>query len=210
MNLVTLTHPQSAAAEAYRTLRANLQFATADAPLKTILVASPDSNTTAVNVLANLAVTLAQNEKRVVVVDADLREPVLHTVFELPNTTGLADWLHDGPGVNGTGEPRLHVTAVPGLSVLTSGTSPAIATDVISSVRMTQAIDSLSQLADVVLFNAPPLVTFSDAAILASKVGGTLLVVDAGKTRRDSAQQAKDILARAHAHLIGAVMLGAK
>ncbi len=206
MNLITLTEPKSPAAEAYRTLRTNLHFAMLDAPLRTLLVASPDSSRAAAKVLANLAVTLAQGGKRVIAVDADLREPALHVSFDLSNATGLADWL--ASGLNGASELRLHATTLPNLSVLTSGTPPAIPADLVSSDHMTRAIEHLTGMADLVLFNAPALGQFSDGAVLASRVDGVLLVVEAGKTRRDSAQRAKDILARAHARLIGVVMLG--
>ncbi len=209
MNLITLTEPKSPAAEAYRTLRTNLHFAMLDAPLRTLLVASPDSGQNAAKVLANLAVTLAQGGKRVIAVDADLREPALHLAFDVPNTTGLADWLEGS--VNGSGELPLHPTSLPNLSLLTSGTLPAIPADLISSDRMVYAVERLAGMTDLVLFSAPPLGhQVSDAAVLASRVDGVLLVVEAGKTRLDRAQQAKDILARAHARLIGAVMLGAK
>ncbi|GIV83872.1 MAG: tyrosine protein kinase [Candidatus Roseilinea sp.] len=208
MNLITLTEPKSPAAEAYRTLRTNLHFAMLDAPIRTLLVASPDSGSNAATVLANLSVTLAQAGRRTIAVDANLREPALHLAFSVSNTTGLADWLEGG--ANDLGEPPLRATALPNLSLLTSGTLPAIPADLISSDRMTCAIARLAAMADLVLFNVPPFGRVSDAAVLASRVDAVLLVIEAGKTRLDRAQQAKDILARAHARVIGAVMLGAK
>lgn len=206
MNLVTLTQPTSATAEAYRTLRTNLHFATLEQPIKTLLIAAPDTNTNAATVLANLAVALAQSEKRVIAVDANLREPSLHTLFDLPSGPGLADVLAN----NDASKLQLRVTNVPGLSVLMGGAATAIANDAISSNRMRAVIDKLSSQADVVLFAAPPLTAYSDGAVLASKVDGALLVVGAGKTRRENAQKAKNILERAHARLIGAVLLNAK
>jgi len=208
MNLITITEPQSAIAEAYRTLRTNLHFAMLDAPLRTLLVVSSDSVGAAATVLANLAVTLAQVGKRVIAVDADLRAPTLHTAFDVTNAAGLSDWL--AGGANDTSEPPLRPTTLPNLSVLTSGALPAIPADLVSSDRMAHAVARLGEMADLVLFNAPPLGRFSDAAVLASRVDGVLLVVEAGRTRRDSAQQARDILARAHARVVGVVMLGTK
>jgi non-specific protein-tyrosine kinase len=203
MDLVTVTQPASAAAEAYRTLRTNVHFAALDAPLKTILVASADDAATAALVLANLAVSVAQSGKRVIAVDADLRGPALHTLFDLPNAGGLADAL-----TGASADPALHPGGVDGLSVLTAGAARDHAPDALSSDRMSQVLDTLTQRADVVLFCAPAVNAYSDAAVLASRVDGTLLVVSAGKTRRDSAEKAKDILTRAHARMIGAVMLG--
>jgi non-specific protein-tyrosine kinase len=204
MNLVTVTQPASLAAEAYRTLRANVHFASLDSPLRTILVASPDTAASAALVLANLGVSLAQSGKRVLVVDANVREPSLHGFFDLPNVGGLAAALGGRPS-----EPNPQPSSVDGLSVLPAGLGNDGTTDALSSDRMVQLITALAQRADVVLFAAPAVTMFSDAAVLASRVDGTLLVVNTGKTRRQSAESAKDILARAHARMIGAVMLGA-
>jgi non-specific protein-tyrosine kinase len=207
MNLVTLTQPASASAEAYRSLRTNLLFARTDVPLKSVLITSPDSAKDAATVTANLAVSMAQSERRVIVVDANLREPMLHTLFEVPNNAGLADVLghttSDAPA-------RISDTPVPGLRVLTCGLVAGNAADLLSSNRMDAAISMLGQQCDVVLLCAAPLMTYSDAAVVASKVNGTLLVVRAGKTRRDAAQKAKDMLAMAHVHVLGAVLLGAE
>jgi len=204
MNLVTLTDPQSKAAEAYRSLRTNLHFAMLEAPLRTLLVVAPNPSHSASLVVANLAVTLAQIGRRVIAADADFYAPALHQAFNAPHAPGLADWLAD---LTATSQPPLQATALPDLRLLTSGTQPAIPADLISSDRMTQAIARLGEMTDLVLFSAPPLGAHSEAAILASRVDGALLVVEAGKTRRDSAQKARDILARARARILGVVML---
>jgi non-specific protein-tyrosine kinase len=148
---------------------------------------------------------MAQSERKVIVVDANLRQPALHKVFGMPNDAGLFDLLNEAGG-----EPSLNATEVDGLRVMTAGSPIGTASDALSSQRMDQAIARLAGMADVVLFAAPPVTQYSDAAVLSSKVDGALLVVGAGKTRRDSAQQARDILTRAHANLIGAVMIGGK
>lgn len=205
MNLVTLNTPTSPAAEAYRTLRSNLFFAALDKPVKTLVIVSPDANTDAETAIANLAVSMAQSERKVIAVDANLRQPALHKVFGMPNAAGLVDLLTEADG-----ELELNATGVDGLRVMTAGQPIATASDALSSQRMDHAIARLAAMADVVLFAAPPVTQYSDAAVLASKVDGALLVVGAGKTRRDSAQQARDILTRAHANLIGAVMIDVK
>ena len=204
MNLVTLTAPTSPAAEAYRTLRTNLHFASLERPLKTMVVASPDIAEAGSLALANLAITLAQTGKQVIVVDADLRHPQLHTLFNIPNGPGFAELL-----ANAVAQLTPQPTAVPNLRVLTSGATPAIPSDVISSNRMSSLIQELAGMADMVLFNTPPVALSSDAAILASQVDGVLLVISAGRTHREHAQQAKDVLARAKANILGAVMLNA-
>ncbi|MCS7060381.1 MAG: CpsD/CapB family tyrosine-protein kinase [Anaerolineae bacterium] len=202
--LVTLTQPQSPAAEAYRTLRANLHFAALDAPVRSLVITAPSSQEDKTLSVANLAVVLAQAEKRVIVVDADLRQPGLHALFQLDNTAGLLDALNGAPL-----EQVVQPTSVAGLSVLSSGKLLATPSDVFSSTRMGKLIGHLTTLADMVLFDTPPALLFSDAALLASQTDGVLLVIAAGKTRREDAQLAKETLERARARLLGAVMLDA-
>jgi non-specific protein-tyrosine kinase len=204
MNLITLTAPTSPAAEAYRTLRTNLHFASLETPLKTLVVASPDVAESGAMALANLAVTLAQSGKRVIAVDANLRQPVLHGLFGLQNASGLAEML-----TNAEQKAMVQATTIAGLTVLTAGQPPAIPSDAISSTHMSAAIQKLAGMADMVLFNTPPAATVSDAAVLSSQVDGVLLVISTGKTRREHAQQAKDVFTRAKARLLGAVMLNA-
>jgi len=205
MNLVTLTDPQSKSAEAYRSLRTNLHFAMLDAPFRSLLVAAPDASNSAALVLANLAVTLAQIGRRVIAVDADFYAPALYRAFSAAPAPGLADWLADFTVAS---QPPLQSTGLTGLHFLASGTQPAVPADLISADAMTQAIARLGEVADLVLFSASPLGLYSDAAILASRVDGVLLVIETGKTRRDSAQKARDILSRARARVLGVVMLG--
>jgi non-specific protein-tyrosine kinase len=204
MNLITLKNPQSAAAEAYRTLRTNLYFAALEAPIKTIVVTAPTADEDKSSALANLAVVLAQAEKKVIAVDADMRHPALHQVFDLKNEAGLGDMLAREAAYP---QPPLCQTSVPGLSVLTSGVVTANPLDLLNSPRMSHVIQKLASMADIVLFDAPPIVVVSDSAVLASQTDGVLLVVHMGKTRREHAQQAKELLQRAHARLLGAVMI---
>ncbi len=202
--LITLSRPQSPAAEAYRTLRANLHFAALDAPLRSLVITSPSSQEDKTTAAANLGVVLAQAEKRVILVDADLRQPRLHALFGLDNAAGLLDALSDAQI-----QHLLQPTGVSGLSVLTSGKLPVVPSDALSSGRMTRLIRQLETLADMVIFDTPPALSVSDAALLASQAGAALLVIEAGKTRREQAQAAKDVLERARARLLGAIMLNA-
>ena len=206
MNLITLTNPQSAAAEAYRTLRTNLFFATLDTPVKTIVVTSPAAGEGKSTTLANLAVVLSQADKTVIAVDADLRRPSLHQLFDLNNEHGLGDMLVNEGDLR---QPPLCQTAIPGLMVLTSGATPPNPLDLLHSHRMHGIVHALSTMADIVLFDAPPMIVASDTAVLASQTDGVLLVVQIGKTRREHAQEAKDLLSKAHARLLGAVIINA-
>ncbi len=204
-NLVCVSDPNSAVSEAYRALRTNLAFAGLSKPLRTIMITSPTADEGKSTVLANLAITIAQTERRVLVVDGDLRRPCLHELFGLPNDAGLTDiLLHPGAPA----DAPIRETSVPGLSVLTSGPLPPRPADLLSSRRMEEAIAWLAGQADQVLFDSPPINAVTDAAILATRVDGVLLVVRERHTRREAVQEARDRLTRVDAPLLGAVLNG--
>ncbi|MBC7261786.1 MAG: CpsD/CapB family tyrosine-protein kinase [Chloroflexi bacterium] len=202
--LVTLSSPRSPVSEAYRTLRTNLQFVSLDKPLQTLLITSPGPEEGKSTLLANLAIAIAQGEKRAIMVDCDLRRPSLHKLFGLDHQRGLTTMMLDDKAMN---DPPLQETGVPGLQLLASGPLPPSPPDLLGSQRMDRVLAILKERADIVLLDAPPVIAVSDAAILATKVDGVLLVVSAGQTRRDSVQTAKTRLEKVNAHLIGAVLM---
>lgn len=200
MNLVTLTSPNSAAAEAYRTLRTNVHFATSEAMWKTIVLTAPDSGGSAAQAAANLAVVCAQAGRRVILVDADLRRPQLHAVFGLSNEAGLIEVLARGGAA-------LQDGPVAGLRVLTAGSGTVIASDALSSPNVADVLRDLAAQADIVLLNAAPAAEYSDAAVLSAAADAAILVVTRDQTRRDSLAAARDALARARANVLGAVLV---
>jgi capsular exopolysaccharide synthesis family protein len=206
-SLITLTAPRSPVSEAYRTLRTNLEFSSLDKPIKTMVVTSPGSEEGKSTTLANLAVTIAQADKKVILVDCDLRRPAQHAIFGLPNDVGLTTMVVDAKAM---GEPPLLGTGVPGLLLLPSGPLPPNPSELLGSRRMQEIIAGLSERADIVLFDAPPIVAVTDAAVLASRVDAVLLVVKAGATKRDHAQKARALLEKVNAHLVGAVLNNVK
>jgi len=203
INLVTLTDPTSPVSEAYRTLRTNILFASLDNPLKTLLITSTDPGEGKSTTLANLAVVMAQAGNRVVAVDCDLRRPSLHRIFGVKNSAGLTTMMVEGQVM---GQSPLQDTGVPNLSVLTSGPLPPNPSELLGSRRMGEVLAQLKSQADIVLLDSPPIIAVADAAILASKVDGVILVVQAYKTRRDFARKAKAILEKANANLLGVVL----
>jgi capsular exopolysaccharide synthesis family protein len=206
-SLITVTTPRSPVSEAYRTLRTNLEFSSLDRPLKTMVVTSPGPEEGKSTTLANLAVTLAQAEKKVVLVDCDLRRPTQHEIFGVQNGAGLTTMVVDDEAMT---DPPLQETEVPRLWLLSSGPLPPNPSELLGSRRMEEIIAVLSQRADIVLFDAPPIIAVTDAAVLSSKVDGVLLVINAGGTKRDHAQKAKALLEKVNAHLVGAVMNNVK
>ena len=201
--LIGLTRPNLPPAEDFRVLAANLRFAAADAPLRTLVVTSAVSGEGKSEVVANLAVAMAGIGASVIVVDADLRRPRLHQLFELPQGRGLTESLRLGKS-----EGNLRDTQVDGLQVLTSGALPVDPVQLISSPRMEQLLVELTHRADIVIVDSPPILGFADAAIMAAVSDGVLLVLRANQTSRQAAQYAIEALRRAKSRLVGAVLNG--
>ena len=204
MSLITLTDPRSPISEAYRTLRTNLSFSSLDEPIKTLVVTSPAPDEGKSTTVANLAVTMAQGGKQTILVDCDLRRPALHTLFDLSSEPGLTNLLLEEDG-----KPNLQNTQVEGLQVLSSGPLPPNPADLLGSQKLDRAIKLLADQADILMFDAPPVVAVTDAAVLGAKVDGLLLVISAGKTRRDQAERAKELLEKANVRILGAALTNA-
>jgi len=204
--LITVTDPNSAAAEAYQALRVNLTFAGLDKPIESLMVACVASDEASPSVAANLAVALARAEQRVILIEADLRRPSLHEVFDLPNERGLTTMIVEPEALE---TPPLAEVGIENLWVLPSGPLAPNPADILGSRKMDRVIEVLKSRADVLVFSAPPVIAVPDAAVLGNKVDGALLVVNSGKTRRDYVQRAKDVLEKAHVRIVGAVLSNA-
>ena len=201
--LAALLYPRSSIAEGYRTLRTNIEFASIDAPIRTLLVASARSGEGKTVTATNLAVVFAQAGRKVLLVDADLRQPGVHLLFDLPNAHGLTTLLRsDDVSVDALAQ----ATEQDNLRVLTTGPLPPNPAELLGSQRMRAVFERLKAGSDVVVFDSPPLQAVADAAILGSLADGTLLVVDAGRSRRRAVRLGRAALARAGANVVGAVL----
>lgn len=205
--LITITNPRSPISEAYRTLRTNLEFSSLDKPIRSMVVTSAAPEEGKSTTLANLAVTIAQSGKKVILVDCDLRRPSLNQIFNARGSAGFTDMMRDDALMT---KPPLQETNVTNLRLLTSGTLPPNPSELLASRRMGDVIAALQQQADIILFDAPPVVAVTDAAVLASKVDAVLLVVSAGKTKREHARKARALLEKVNARLIGTVLNNVK
>lgn len=204
MTLITLTDPRSPVSEAYRTLRTNLSFSSLDKPIRTLVVTSPAPDEGKSTTVANLAVTMAQGGRSTILVDCDLRRPSLHSLFGLSSEPGLTNLV-----LKENGTPALQSTEVEGLKFLASGPLPPNPADMLGSQRLDEIIATLCDAAEIVLFDAPPVIAVTDATVLGAKVDGVLLVVSAGKTRRDHAERAKEMLEKANVRIVGAALTNA-
>jgi capsular exopolysaccharide synthesis family protein len=201
--LTASLHPRSAIAEAYRSLRTNLEFAAVDAPVRSILVCSCRDGEGKTVTATNLAIVYAQAGRRVLLVDADLRKPQVHLAFDLANKVGLTTVLV----VEGVRIADIaHATAQPNLTVLSTGPQPPNPAELLSSQRMHAFLRDAESAYDLILVDSPPLLAFADAAILSSMMDRTLLVIDAERSRRRAVQQVPQILTRAGANVVGVVL----
>ncbi len=205
--LITLDNPRSAAAEALRTLRTNLMYSSVENPLYTLLVTSPAQAEDKSTLLANLAVTFAQSGNKTILVDADMRRPAQHDIWGISNETGLATMMIEDKQLSSP--PLVAIDDVENLQVLPSGGQPPVPSDLLASHRMGEIIGVLKARADYVLFDAPPVLAATDAAILGNKLDGVLLTIRAGSTRRDDAIRARQSLERVNVHVVGAALSNA-
>jgi len=201
--LLTLHQPRSTFSECFRVLRTNLQFSSFDRPLRTILVTSPQPTEGKSTTAANLAVVLAQAGRRVILVDSDLRRPILHRMFDYPNDWGLTNILFSG---DRRGTDGFMPTKVENLLFIPSGPLPPNPSEILGSQRMEALIERLKEMADVIVFDSPPLLTVTDANVLATKVDGVLLVADSGTTRREGIKKAVEALNQVGAHILGTTL----
>ena len=179
--LISWVQTKAPETEAYRTLRTNIQFSSVDKPIRTLLVTSSGPGEGKSTTAANLAVVMAQTGQKVILVDTDLRRPVIHKTFGVPNNVGITTTLLAGQDVDLA--TYLQPTEIENLSVLTSGPIPPNPSELLGSHRMGHVIEQLSQAADLVIFDTPPVLVVTDASVLGRQVDGVLLVADAGGTR---------------------------
>ncbi len=201
--LATLLYPRGPAAEAYRTLRTNLEFAAVDEPVRTLLVTSSIPGEGKTTTASNLAVAFAQAGRRVILLDADLRKPGVHKVFDLPNVAGLTSLLRtDDLAI----EDVVQATEEERLQVITTGLLPPNPAELLGSNRMQTILERLVAATDLVIVDSPPLQAVTDAAILSAITDGTLLVIDAERTRRGAAGHGREALAKADARVLGVAL----
>jgi len=192
--------------EAYRRVRTNVFSAQLDRPIKTILMTSAESGEGKSTVVANLAKSIAQTRRRVVVVDGDLRRPVLHTLFGVPNEVGLSDVLQGKAFL----QDVLQETTTPNISIITSGSIPENPTELLSSPQVGPLINQLARDFSYVLMDTPAILPVVDAAVLAPAADGVLLVVKQAQTRREAVRAALNQLTEVNARPLGIVVNGTK
>jgi protein-tyrosine kinase len=201
-SLITLMAPKSPISEQYRTIRTNIQFSTVDEAIRSIVVTSTAPGEGKSTTVSNLAVVFAQQGKKVLLIDADLRKPTTHYTFQIMNTKGLTNVL--------TKQIHFHEavqeTVMENLNILTSGPIPPNPSELLASNAMKQLLEEAYKLYDLVLFDSPPILAVTDAQVLANLSDGSIMVTSSGFTDKDAAVKAKELLENAKSKLLGAIL----
>lgn len=199
---ITVRSPRSPMAEGMRAVHYNLKFSFLDAPLRTVMVTSASAGEGKSFTSSNLAIISAQAGARTILVDADLRRPTQHKVFNLTRSPGLSNVLAGEVSL----DQALQSTEVDGLLLLPAGTTPPNPTALLDSKRMVELVGQLRDRADLVVFDTPPTLLLSDSMVLTSHVDGALLVVQQGKAAVRALAQVRRVLEQGRGHVIGAVI----
>ena len=194
-------NPRSPVAEAFRSLRTNLEYSSVDNPARIMLVTSSGESEGKSTIAANLAIVEAQSGKNVIIIDADMRRPKVHVQFNKSNRKGLSDVV--------TGKLRIEDVVktydqVKNLSIITCGTIPPNPSELLGSERMSQTLKELEERFDLVIIDTPPMIV-SDAQILSGKVDGVIFVIIPGQTRVIAALRPMEELRRIGSHVLGVV-----
>lgn len=200
---ITMSEPRSPTSEAYRMLRTNINYASVDKPLHTIMITSPDPGEGKTTVTANLSVVMAQNGLRVFTIDCDLRHPKIHNYFGISNNSGMSNLFFQPGDV-----PYIYYQTMKmdNLSVITTGPLPPNPAELLSSQKMQSILKNISQASDVVLIDTPPVLAVTDASVLAPILDGVLLVVRPGRTRIRTLRLAIEQLKQVNAKILGVVI----
>lgn len=200
--LIVKNDPRSPVSEQYRTIRTNIQFSTVDSDIQTLMITSSGPGEGKSTTTANLATVFAQQGKRVLLVDADMRKPTVHYTFTLTNTFGLTTVL--------TKQMDLLDAATEldtsNLFVLPSGPIPPNPSELMGSRAMDEFLELAKREFDLVIFDTPPVLAVTDAQILANRCDGTILVVSSGTTEKENAVKAKELLTAAQSKILGVVL----
>lgn len=200
--LIAFTTPRSFVAEQFRTLRTNITFSSPDEDIRTMVVTSAAPSEGKSTTSANLAVVYAQEGKKVLLIDGDMRKPTTHYTFHMGNTTGLSSVLTRQTTI----EEAVRATSVERLDLLTCGPIPPNPAELLASKSMDALIRQLRDMYDLIIFDAPPVLSVTDGQILANKCDGTILVVSSGNTEKEMAAKAKEAILASNSRIIGAVL----
>lgn len=200
-SLIVQNKPKSHISEAYKTLRTNIQFSSCDKELKTVLVTSASSSEGKTTIAANLAFTMAQSDKKVILIDCDLRKPAVHKKFEISNQVGLTNLIIEDLKVE-----DVMVEYKENLYIIPSGTIPPNPSEMLDSQKMRNFLRILKECVDCIIIDTPPVMAVTDAQVLSTMVDGVLLVVVPKKTSKEVLVKTKESLLNVKANIVGVIL----
>ncbi|MDR0300026.1 MAG: CpsD/CapB family tyrosine-protein kinase [Streptococcaceae bacterium] len=201
--IISKINPKSPISEQYRTIRTNIEFAMVDNGLKSILMTSAEVGAGKSTLVANLAILFAEQGKRVLLIDADLRKPTVHRTFNLDNQSGLANVLvrqvELGSAIQETDFSK-------NLFILSSGSIPNNPSELLGSRAMADVLTEVRRVFDLIIVDTPPLLGVTDAQILSRAIDGVVLVAHANQTKKEELARAKRLLEQVQANILGCVL----
>ena len=203
VKIFSIENPKSVVSEAFRTLRTNIQYSNIDKKIKTIVVTSSKTREGKSTVSANLAYSIAESGKRVLIIDCDLRKPVVHKILKISNTAGLTNVLI---GESKLSEVLQVLNGKDNMHILCSGPIPPNPAELLGSNRMKDLLEFVKESYDMIILDSPPIGLVTDSAIISTLADGTILVIDTGETEIDVAIHAKELLDKVNARIIGVVL----
>lgn len=203
VNLITVSLPKSVNTEQFNTIRTNIEFSSIDKERKSLMFTSSMASEGKSTVAANTAVTFARQGKKVLLVDADLRRPTINATFSIQNPVGLTNFLTEK---NLNINDAIYRTSIKNLYVMPSGPIPPNPSELIGSKKMSRVVEALDSAFDLVIYDAPPVLSVTDAQILSTKVDGTILVVRENKTEKVLVKQAVRLIQHVNGEILGVVL----
>lgn len=200
--VITHSNPKSPISEAYRVLRTNIQFSSVDKPLKVMVITSSGPGEGKTTTIINLAITFAQSGSKVLLMDADMRKPKVHKVFGFSNQTGLVNILAQREDY----KKVINNIDIENIDIITSGPIPPNPSELLASNSMKRFLERVREDYDVVLIDAPPVGSVTDAAILSTIVDGTVLVAASGQVHIEALKRSRELLGQVNANIIGVVL----
>jgi capsular exopolysaccharide synthesis family protein len=201
-NLITESNPKSPISEGYRKLRTNIEFSAIDQKLQIIMITSSKPSEGKSTTCANLAVAFAQANKRVLLIDADLRKPTQHHIFGNSNLYGLTTILFNQKELRDV----IQYTRTDNLSIIHAGPTPPNPSELLASKQMAALLATTREMFDVIIIDTPPIISVTDAQIVAAQSDGVVLVIDSGKVKKEMGLKAKSALDHVNARLLGVVL----
>ncbi|MGK0576852.1 CpsD/CapB family tyrosine-protein kinase [Macrococcus capreoli] len=204
--LVTYENPKSTISEQYRMIRTNIDFSFIDKDLGSLVITSAAPSAGKSTTAANIAVTYAQAGKSVLLIDADMRKPTIQYTFETTNTFGLSNLITNQININ----QAIKNTDIEGLHIMTSGPIPPNPSELLGSSKMKSLYNELVDYYDIVIFDTPPLLAVTDAAVISKIADGSVLVTNVENNNRNNLIKAKEILENASANILGIILNNVK